>query len=327
MQTRIVKASEGIEEAASLILGGELVVFPTETVYGLGANAFDSEAVAKIFKAKGRPQDNPLIVHISSLEQVRDIAVDVPEVFFELASRFMPGPLTVILKKSENIPSVVTAGGETVGVRMPANEWARMLISKSRPLAAPSANRSKHISPTTAKHVYDDLQGEVPLILDGGACRVGIESTVLDLTSDVPTILRPGAITADMLVDIVGAVSENGKIIKVAKAPGMKYTHYAPKVPTVCAESIDHAIAEYDKAKAEGLNPVIVARDIYRDKVDEREQISLGVTVEDYARNIYSALHVAEEKADYIIVEELEGKGLEASIMNRVNKAAGGKRV
>ncbi|MBO4554983.1 MAG: threonylcarbamoyl-AMP synthase [Clostridia bacterium] len=327
MQTKILKASEGIEEGASLILGGELVVFPTETVYGLGANAFDAEAVAKIFKAKGRPQDNPLIVHISSLEQVRDIAVDVPSVFYELAERFMPGPLTIILKKSDKIPSIVTAGGETVGVRMPRNEWARQLIAKSRPLAAPSANRSKHISPTTAKHVYDDLQGEVPLILDGGACQVGIESTVLDLTVDVPTILRPGAITAEMLVDIVGAVSENGKIVKVAKAPGMKYTHYAPKVPTVCAENIDHAVREYDKAVAEGLNPVIVARDIYRDKVEERRQISLGVTVEDYSRNIYSALHTAEECADYIIVEELAGKGLAASIMNRVEKAAGGKRV
>ena len=327
MQTKIVLASEGIDEGASLIKSGELVVFPTETVYGLGANAFDEEAVAKIFKAKGRPQDNPLIVHISSLEQVRDIAVDVPSAFYELAERFMPGPLTMILKKSDKVPYVVTAGGETVGVRMPRNEWARELISKSFPLAAPSANRSKHISPTTAKHVYDDLQGEVPLILDGGACGVGIESTVLDLTTDVPTILRPGAITAEMLVDIVGAVSENGKVIKIAKAPGMKYTHYAPKVATVCAENIDHAVREYDRAVKDGLNPVIVARDVYRDKVEERRQISLGVTVEDYCRNIYSALHAAEESADYIIVEELYGKGLEASIMNRVEKAAGGKKV
>ncbi len=327
MQTKIVPAKDGIEEGASLILSGELVVFPTETVYGLGANAFDADAVKKIFKAKGRPQDNPLIVHISSLEQVRDIAVDVPSVFYELAERFMPGPITLILKKSDKIPSVVTAGGETVGVRMPSNVWARELIAASKPLAAPSANRSKHISPTTAKHVYDDLQGEVPLILDDGACKVGIESTVLDLTVDVPTILRPGAITAEMLAEVLGEVNENGKVIKIAKAPGMKYTHYAPKVKTVCAVSIDHAVKEYDRVKSEGQNPVIVARDIYRDKVQEREQISLGVTVEDYARNIYSALHTAEERYDYIIVEELGNKGLEASVMNRVEKAAGGNRV
>lgn len=325
--TRIVKAKDGIDEGARILKDGGLVVFPTETVYGLGANAYDENAVANIFKAKGRPQDNPLIVHISSLDQVNDIAVDVPDEFYKLAERFMPGPLTVILKKSDKIPYVVTAGGDTVGVRMPDNAYTRQLIAKSFPLAAPSANRSKHISPTTAQHVYEDLNGEVDLILDDGACQVGIESTVLDLTVDVPTILRPGAVTADMLLDVVGQVSQNGKIIKVAKAPGMKYTHYAPKVDTVTAVNIDHAVNEYDKQASLGKNPVIVARDIYRDIVKDRNLISLGVTVEDYTRNIYSALHTAEKEYDYIIVEELHGSGLEASVMNRVTKAAGGKEV
>ncbi len=325
--TRIVKAKDGIDEGARILKDGGLVVFPTETVYGLGANAYNENAVANIFKAKGRPQDNPLIVHISSLDQVKDIAVDVPDEFYKLAERFMPGPLTVILKKSDKIPYVVTAGGDTVGVRMPDNAYTRQLIAKSFPLAAPSANRSKHISPTTAQHVYEDLNGEVDLILDDGACQVGIESTVLDLTVDVPTILRPGAVTADMLLDVVGQVSQNGKIIKVAKAPGMKYTHYAPKVDTVTAVNIDHAVNEYDKQASLGKNPVIVARDIYRDTVKDRNLISLGVTVEDYTRNIYSALHTAEKEYDYIIVEELHGSGLEASVMNRVTKAAGGKEV
>lgn len=325
--TKIVNAKDGIDEGAHILKEGGLVVFPTETVYGLGANAFDPDAVAKIFKAKGRPQDNPLIVHISSLDQVKDIAVDIPEEFYKLAQRFMPGPLTVILKKSDKIPYVVTAGGETVGIRMPNNVYTRELIAKSYPLAAPSANRSKHISPTTAQHVYEDLNGEVELILDDGPCEVGIESTVLDLTVDVPTILRPGAVTADMLLDIVGAVSQNGKVIKIAKAPGMKYTHYAPKVDTVTALNIEHAVNEYDRQVSLGKHPVIVARDIYRDVVKEREQISLGVTVEDYTRNIYSALHVAEKAYDFIIVEELKGDGLEASVMNRVTKAAGGKEV
>lgn len=325
--TRIVKAKDGIDEGARILKDGGLVVFPTETVYGLGANAYNENAVANIFKAKGRPQDNPLIVHISSLDQVKDIAVDVPDEFYKLAERFMPGPLTVILKKSDKIPYVVTAGGDTVGVRMPDNAYTRQLIAKSFPLAAPSANRSKHISPTTAQHVYEDLNGEVDLILDDGACQVGIESTVLDLTVDVPTILRPGAVTADMLLDVVGQVSQNGKIIKVAKAPGMKYTHYAPKVDTVTAVNIDHAVNEYDKQSSLGKNPVIVARDIYRDTVKDRNLISLGVTVEDYTRNIYSALHTAEKEYDYIIVEELHGSGLEASVMNRVTKAAGGKEV
>lgn len=325
--TRIVKAKDGIDEGARILKDGGLVVFPTETVYGLGANAYNENAVANIFKAKGRPQDNPLIVHISSLDQVKDIAVDVPDEFYKLAERFMPGPLTVILKKSDKIPYVVTAGGETVGVRMPDNAYTRQLIAKSFPLAAPSANRSKHISPTTAQHVYEDLNGEVDLILDDGACQVGIESTVLDLTVDVPTILRPGAVTADMLLDVVGQVSQNGKIIKVAKAPGMKYTHYAPKVDTVTAVNIDHAVNEYDNQASLGKNPVIVARDIYRDTVKDRNLISLGVTVEDYTRNIYSALHTAEKEYDYIIVEELHGSGLEASVMNRVTKAASGKEV
>lgn len=327
METKILSAKDCISEGASLIKRGELVVFPTETVYGLGANAFCADAVAKIFIAKGRPQDNPLIVHISSMSEVNDIAVDVPEAFFRLAERFMPGPLTIILKKSDKIPYEVTAGGETVGVRMPDNEYARQLIASSCPLAAPSANRSKHISPTTALHVYEDLCGKVPLIMNGGECRVGIESTVLDLTADTPTILRPGAITADMIAEVIGEVCLNGKVIKIAKAPGMKYTHYAPVVETVLASSIDSAVARYDELIAEGKRPVLVARDIYRDKVQEREQISLGVTAQDYAHNIYNALHKAEKDFDYIIVEELHGAGLEASVMNRVEKAAGGKRI
>lgn len=325
--TRIVNAKDGVEEGARIIRNGGLVVFPTETVYGLGANAFDEKAVQSIFKAKGRPQDNPLIVHISSLQQVDEIAVDVHDSFYRLAERFMPGPLTVILKKSDKIPFAVTAGGDTVGVRMPDNVYARQLIAESFPLAAPSANRSKHISPTTAQHVFEDLDGEVELILDDGPCRVGIESTVLDMTSDVPTILRPGAVTADMLLDVVGEVCHNGKVIKIAKAPGMKYTHYAPIVETVTAVDVDHAVREYDRQLSLGKKPCIVARDIYRDKTQERALISLGVTVEDYTRNIYSALHVAEKAYDFIIVEQLHGDGLEASVMNRVSKAAGGKEV
>ena len=325
--TRIVNAKDGVEEGARIIRNGGLVVFPTETVYGLGANAFDEKAVQSIFKAKGRPLDNPLIVHISSLQQVKDVAIDVPDSFYRLAERFMPGPLTVILKKSDKIPFAVTAGGDTVGVRMPDNVYARQLIAESFPLAAPSANRSKHISPTTAQHVFEDLDGEVELILDDGPCRVGIESTVLDMTSDVPTILRPGAVTADMLLDVVGEVCHNGKVIKIAKAPGMKYTHYAPIVETVTAVDVDHAVREYDRQLSLGKKPCIVARDIYRDKTQERELISLGVTVEDYTRNIYSALHVAEKAYDFIIVEQLHGDGLEASVMNRVSKAAGGKEV
>lgn len=324
IMTKIVSAEKGYLDGARLIKEGELCVFPTETVYGLGANAFDENAVKKIFEAKGRPQDNPLIVHISSIEQVKDIACDIPPIFYELADRFMPGPLTVILQKGKNIPYIVTAGGETVGVRMPANKWARALIGASYPLAAPSANRSKHISPTTAQHVFEDLNGRVQLILDDGACQVGIESTVLDLTSSTPTVLRPGAITCDMLLEVLQEVLQDGKVIKIAKAPGMKYTHYAPIVETVMADELSHAICEYDRQLSMDKKPVIICMDW---DVASREKISLGSSVEDYTKNIYSALHDAEKMYDYIIIQALKGSGLEASVMNRVEKAAGGKKV
>ena len=327
MITRIVNAKDGLDEAVSLIKNGELVVFPTETVYGLGANAFDPVAVAKIFEAKGRPQDNPLIVHISRVEEVKDIARDVPEVFYTLAERFMPGALTVVLPKSDLIPGIVTAGGDTVAVRMPDHPVARELISRSFPLAAPSANRSKHVSPTTARHVYDDLCGRVPLILDGGECGVGIESTVLDLTSGSPVVLRPGAVTAEMLAPFLGVIPGSGKVIGTAKSPGMKYEHYAPTAEAYAAVSARSAAEFYDRCAAEGRHPVLLFRDIYPDVLGARERISLGKSVEDFMHTVYSALRAAEKSYDVIIVETLEGEGRAASVMNRVMKAVGGKTV
>lgn len=327
MITRIVNAKDGLDEAVSLIKNGELVVFPTETVYGLGANAFDPVAVAKIFEAKGRPQDNPLIVHISRVEEVKGIARDVPEVFYTLAERFMPGALTVVLPKSDLIPGIVTAGGDTVAVRMPDHPVARELISRSFPLAAPSANRSKHVSPTTARHVYDDLCGRVPLILDGGECGVGIESTVLDLTSGSPVILRPGAVTAEMLAPFLGVIPGSGKVIGTAKSPGMKYEHYAPTAEAYAAVSARSAAEFYDRCAAEGRHPVLLFRDIYPDVLGARERISLGKSVEDFMHTVYSALRAAEKSYDVIVVETLEGEGRAASVMNRVMKAVGGKTV
>lgn len=327
MITRIVNAKDGLDEAVSLIKNGELVVFPTETVYGLGANAFDPVAVAKIFEAKGRPQDNPLIVHISRVEEVKGIARDVPEVFYTLAERFMPGALTIVLPKSDLIPGIVTAGGDTVAVRMPDHPVARELISRSFPLAAPSANRSKHVSPTTARHVYDDLCGRVPLILDGGECGVGIESTVLDLTSGSPVILRPGAVTAEMLAPFLGVIPGSGKVIGTAKSPGMKYEHYAPTAEAYAAVSARSAAEFYDRCAAEGRHPVLLFRDIYSDVLGDRECISLGKSVEDFMHTVYSALRAAEKSYDVIVVETLEGEGRAASVMNRVMKAVGGKTV
>lgn len=325
--TRIVNAQEGLEEAVSLIKNGELVVFPTETVYGLGANAYDAEAVKKIFVAKGRPQDNPLIVHISDVSQVQEIASRVPDVFYTLAEKFMPGALTVVLPKSDNIPDIVTAGGNTVAVRMPDNEIARELISRSFPLAAPSANRSKHVSPTSAQHVYDDLNGKVPLILDGGECRVGIESTVLDLTSKSPVILRPGAVTAEMLAPYLGITPGSGKVIGTAKSPGMKYEHYAPTAVAYAAESAESAARFYDECAKRGERPVLLFMDSCAEELGDRERISLGADVNGYMHRVYSALREAERSYDVIIVQTLAGEGREASVMNRVMKAVGGKTV
>lgn len=325
MKTEIICAEQGLDKAVSLIKSGELVVFPTETVYGLGADALNAAAVRKIFEAKGRPQDNPLIVHVSSVEQVGSIAREIPAEFYALAERFMPGPLTVVLEKSDAVPDVVTAGGHTVAVRMPDNAIARRLIAESSPIAAPSANRSKHVSPTTAKHVFDDLDGRVPLILDGGECGVGIESTVLDLTADVPTVLRPGAVTAEMIAEVLGAVSSAGKIIGVAKSPGMKYEHYAPTVPAYAAFDEDRAFARYDEEKAAGENPVLVMRERHRAAAEDRNFISLGDTPEECMHSIYAALRDAEKRFDFVIVEGLSGGGAEQSVMNRIAKAVGGK--
>ena len=327
MITRIENAQEGLDEAVSLIKNGELVVFPTETVYGLGANAYDGEAVRKIFEAKGRPQDNPLIVHIASVRDAEKVARDIPDVYYALAERFMPGALTVVLPKSDLIPDVVTAGGNTVAVRMPDNAVARELISRSFPIAAPSANRSKHVSPTSAAHVYDDLNGRVPLILDGGECEVGIESTVLDLTSGSPVILRPGAVTAEMLAPYLGITPGSGKVIGTAKSPGMKYEHYAPTAEAYAAEDAARAAEFYDRCVQEGKRSVLLFTDCHAAELGERERISLGADVDDFMHSVYSALRAAEKTYDVIIVEALKGEGRAASVMNRVMKAVGGKTV
>ncbi len=328
METKIVKASnKSIAEAANLIKKGELVAFPTETVYGLGANAFDENAVAKIFEAKGRPQDNPLIVHLSSYKDVEKVAKDIPDAFYALAKKFMPGPLTVVLSKGDSVPYRVTAGGETVAVRVPKKKWARKLIAASMPLAAPSANKSKHISPTTAEHTYDDLNGLIPMVLDGGPCEVGIESTVLDLTADTPTILRPGYVTEHMLLKVLHSVVTFSGKIKIAKSPGMKYTHYAPKVYTVVAKTRESMLAEYDRAVTEGKNPVMILRTTDEKVVKERHHIFLGKKPSDVSKNIYAAMLAAEKVFDEIIIENFGEKGLLGSVMNRVEKSAGHKEV
>lgn len=266
LQTETKEFTEELKDGAALICRGGLVAFPTETVYGLGGNAFDPEASRKIYAAKGRPSDNPLIVHISDLSELSGIAENVPPLALKLADAFWPGPLTMIFEKTDRVPKETTGGLDTVAVRMPAHAAALELIRLSGvPIAAPSANLSGHPSPTCAEHVIRDLSGRIDMIIDGGNCDIGVESTILDLTSDPPMILRPGYITREMLEEEIGtvtldpAIAELEKLSAAAepgrhltedltdesssglrpKAPGMKYRHYAPKAPLTLVESSD----------------------------------------------------------------------------------------
>ena len=328
METKIISIEQGLDKAVELIKKGDIVVFPTETVYGLGANAFDGNAVRKIFEAKGRPMDNPLIAHIADISWIDDLTVDVSDEAKAVIDTFMPGPITIILKRSEVVPDEVTAGLDTVGIRFPKHKVARQFIKACGvPLAAPSANTSTKISPTSAQHVYDDMKGRVPLILQGGECEVGIESTIIDMTVEVPTILRPGAITADMLAQVLNKVKNfDGKIV-VAKAPGMKYKHYAPSCEMVVAKNDESAAYEYGRQTAFGHHPVIIGKDDYLIGFNGFNVIFLGKTDEDAMRNIYGAMHDAQDRYDYIICQDFGNDGIGASIMNRINKASGGKRV
>lgn len=325
METKLL-GREGIALGAELIRKGEVVAFPTETVYGLGGDAFSDTAVKKIYEAKGRPSDNPLIVHMSKPEDAYRVAENIPEIYFKLAERFMPGALTVILPKRKDVPNAVSGGLDTIAVRLPSHDIARALIEQSGTLiAAPSANTSTHISPTSARHVYDDLNGRIPLILDGGDCEVGIESTILSLTRDIPTILRPGIICESDLLSVMDAVELYGGSCKKAEAPGMKYKHYAPRCRAVLASSPDKAAELYDEAEKNGGRPEILSLAEHIGFYGSRRQINLGGNGKEVARHIYNALHRAENEADLIIIDKLEGGGVYESVMNRILKATSGR--
>ena len=245
METLLLQAKEeeDIRRAGQLLRQGGVVAIPTETVYGLAAHATNPQAVQKIFEAKGRPQDNPLIVHIASLEELPALVRQVPDAAKKLAETFWPGPLTMIFYKSEKIPAETSAGLDTVGIRMPQHLAARQVIQAAGvPLAAPSANRSGRPSPTTAEHVMNDMKGRIDAVLDGGPCQVGVESTVVDMTGDVPRVLRPGAVTREQILRVLGSVEVDSAVFhevapgEVVRAPGMKYRHYAPKAPVLLFE-------------------------------------------------------------------------------------------
>lgn len=248
MQTKVINITteyeRALKESAELLKSGEVVGIPTETVYGLAANAFDEEAVKKIFIAKGRPSDNPLIVHIAKFEDLAPLVREIPEKVKIMAEKFWPAPLTMIMKKSDRISNVVSGNLDTVAVRMPRSDYARAIIENcGLPLAAPSANLSGSPSPTNAKYVFDDMNGRIPLIIDGGNCEIGVESTVISFAEDPPRLLRPGGVTLEEITELLGEVVVDDAVLNkleegaVASSPGMKYKHYAPKADITIIKS------------------------------------------------------------------------------------------
>ncbi|MCL2061090.1 MAG: L-threonylcarbamoyladenylate synthase [Firmicutes bacterium] len=331
MNAKILKPSaQNIALCAEEIQKGGVVAFPTETVYGLGANVYDPLAIDRIFEVKGRPADNPLIVHVSSFWQIKNLTHSLPEKAVALAEKFMPGALTLVLNKAENVPDKVTAGLSTVAVRMPSNKIALQLIEKSGvPVAAPSANRSGTPSPTSAKHVFSDLKNKIPYILNGGQCRIGIESTVLDLSGEKPLILRTGAVSCEDIVGVIGAVGVAAGSSGAPASPGMKYRHYAPKAPLYFSayyNAMQQSIcAFYDDAQAQGKNPVILCLTTNQPLYGARQTIPMGDCFNAYAHKLYAALRSADaQKHQTIIAEGVPSEGVGAAIIDRLIKACGG---
>ncbi len=308
--------------ARKLILKGDLVAFPTETVYGLGANAFDRQAVLKIFEAKGRPADNPLIVHIAEKSMINLIAKDVNSIALKIIDAFMPGSITVVLNKQSNIPDCVTAGLSTVAVRLPKSKEARKFISACGvPIAAPSANTSGRPSPTTAEEVFFDLKGRIPLILKGKKCKVGIESTVVDCTEETPVILRPGIVTKSMIEDVIGKkVDILTDTTRKVNSPGTRYRHYAPSCP--CVLNLDgqkeKIISFYESKTKEGYKPAILTVNDQNIDFNGINVISLGKDEYQAAQNLYSTLRKAEKQYDFLIIVWTSKTEFAASVLDRL---------
>ena len=354
MKTKIIEIEypqkprdEELLEGARILREGGLVAFPTETVYGLGANALDEEAARKIYEAKGRPSDNPLIAHVSAMEEVYPLVSQVSEKAKKLMDAFWPGPMTLIFPKSDLVPYGTTGGLDTVAVRMPSDPVANRLIALAGvPVAAPSANTSGRPSPTTAQHVLQDMDGRIDMIIDGGPVGIGVESTIVDVSVETPTVLRPGAITMEMLEEVLGEVQIDPAILGPVsadlrpKAPGMKYKHYAPKADLTLVEPEDGDMESPDSLErmtekvrqlaeeklAEGFRVGIICTDESRQTYPEGRVRSIGSRPrrEPVAHNLYALLREFDDlKADYIFSESFPEDHLGQAIMNRLSKAAG----
>ncbi len=351
MVTRMVRATgdamdmEGLRLAARAIAEGRLVAFPTETVYGLGANALDESAIREIYRVKGRPDDNPLIVHLADPGQIGTVAAEIPPMAVLLIERFMPGPLTLVFRRGAHVPPAVSAGLDTVAIRCPSHPVARLLIeSAGVPIAAPSANLSGRPSPTRAAHVLQDLDGRIPFIVDGGACEVGLESTVLDVTGDDPVLLRPGAVTASQIEETCKVPvrypgdSSHGPV----RSPGMKYRHYAPKATVLVGTGRNSVLRVLDTLEivrgqiAAGKRVGVFASSAVIDEIRTRREaepdtgwpehvLSFGDSGDSAkaSARLFDALRTLDsEGLDVIVVQALPEEGLGAAFMNRVLKAS-----
>lgn len=330
-QIRIMSTDDnpiGLKTVSEILQKGGTVAIPTETVYGLAANAYDESAVAKIFAAKGRPQDNPLIVHIADMSELPVVAAEIPDSAKKLAAAFWPGPLTMVLKRTDKIPASVSAGLDTVAVRMPSNEVARTIIKTSGlPLAAPSANISGRPSPTTAKHVIDDLSGKIDAVVVSGDCSVGVESTVVSLVDGKQRLLRPGGITHEQLESVIGPVEVDSSVLSAkleskVSSPGMKYKHYSPNTKIVIIEADSKAFCDYVNHKGENCaamcfsgekDKITVPVIVYGDESDDMSQ----------ARELFDALRLTDTLGvDVVYAHSPKKTGVGLAVYNRMLRAA-----
>ena len=345
METKIITIDrnnpdkELLQSAGKLLKEGGLVAFPTETVYGLGGDGLQKDAAERIYAAKGRPSDNPLILHIADIDALPVLAVDIPELAYRLAEKFWPGPLTMILKKSEAVPYTTTGGLETVAVRMPSDEIAREIIRASGTyIAAPSANLSGRPSPTRAEHVIEDMSGRIEMIVDGGASDIGLESSIIDLSGDTPMILRPGYITKEDFEQVVAEVEYDSAVLAtklqesvVAKAPGMKYRHYAPKGQITIVEGNPEAVAEKINSLAEeqvarGFRVAVLCAEETKDSYRCENIYCLGSlkNEKEISAHLFEVLRRFDtEQMEVIYSESFDKTKLAGAIMNRLRKAAG----
>ena len=327
MITKVLKIDESsLKIAKEIILNGGVVAIPTETVYGLGANAFDNAAVEDIFRIKGRPNDNPLIVHVHKDYDISTLVKDIPDYAKLLSKAFLPGPLTMVYKSKGVVSKAVSCGLDTLAIRIPSHEGAQKFLKYvNLPIAAPSANVSKHVSPTSAEHVYADLQGKIALILDGGQSTGGIESTVLDCTGEIPVILRSGLITKEMIAQVAGECGEYVyKDGMRAISPGMKYKHYSPNCKTMLFTygDIEKAVKIYREEEEKGVKAYLLCDDATANNAKVKNVLNLGKSEEEIASNLYSKLREGEKIADLIIAVAPEKQdGVMVGVMNRLTKA------